>query len=186
MDLQDKYKPQRVSNLFEDKRAMRPPVEGTVGRDVLSVLYNVKKPGLADYDDRYLREDDAYWRGLTKHGETIDQIPAQLTVDMKFLKRGQGRYNIYCAPCHGKTGYGDGLVRKVGGINVPSYHDEYKRQLSAGHIFGTISNGSLSGLMQGYKHQISVEDRWAIVAYVRALQHSQVAQASDASDKGGR
>jgi mono/diheme cytochrome c family protein len=71
----------------------------------------------------------------------------------------------------------------VGKINVPSYHDQYKRQLTAGHIYGVISNGSASGLMKGYKHQISVEDRWAIVAYVRALQRSQYGSESDVPPK---
>jgi mono/diheme cytochrome c family protein len=182
MDLQDKYKPQRVSTIFEDGRAMRPPVEGTVGRDILS-LYGVKKAGLAPHDDRYLREDDAYWRGLNKEGKPVELIPEALKLDMAMMKRGQERYGIYCTPCHGPTGYGDGLVRTVGKINVPSYHDQYKRQLTAGHIYGVISNGSASGLMKGYKHQISVEDRWAIVAYVRALQRSQYGSESDVPPK---
>jgi mono/diheme cytochrome c family protein len=173
MDLQDKYKPQRASTLFEDGRAMRPQVEGTVGRELLATAYGVTKAGLAAHDDRYLREDNAYWRGLNDDGSTVDTIPSQLKVDMAFLARGQQRYNIYCTPCHGVAGDGKGPVTKKGFNGVPSYHDDYKRSLSAGHIYGVISNGSASGLMMGYKHQISVEDRWAIVAYVRALQVSQ-------------
>jgi hypothetical protein len=76
------------------------------------------------------------------------------------------------------TGAGDGPVQKVGGLNVPSYHQDYMRQYEAGHIYGVISNGSASGLMMGYKHQLPVKDRWAIVAYVRALQHSGAALAN--------
>ena len=173
MDLQDKYKPQRISKIFDDHRAMRPQVEGTVGRELLATAYGVTKPGLAEYDDRYLREDDGYWRGLNADGTTVEQIPSQLKVDLAFLERGQNRYNIYCTPCHGVAGHGNGPVKQRGGLPVPTYHDQYKRALTAGHIYGVISNGSLSGLMMGYKHQISVEDRWAIVAYVRALQVSQ-------------
>ena len=179
MDLQDKYKPQRASSFFEDGRTMRPAVKGTVGQDLLAAKYGVKTAGLADHDDRYLREDSEFWRGLDKMGNTVDALPASLKVDQAFMKRGQDRYGIYCTPCHGDTGYGDGLVSTVGKINVPSYHDKYKRELTAGHIFGVISNGSKSGLMQGYKHQIPAKDRWAIVAYVRALQRSQYADKTD-------
>jgi mono/diheme cytochrome c family protein len=171
MDLQDKYKPQRVSNLFEDGRAMRPPVEGAVGRDYLATAYGVNTKGLEAHDDRLLREDDAYWRGLNEDGSTVESIPSSVTVDEALLARGQQRYNIYCTPCHGTTGAGDGMVNHVGKLNVPSYHQDYMRQYSAGHIFGVISNGSASQLMKGYKHQIPTQDRWAIVAYVRALQH---------------
>lgn len=173
MDLQDKYKPQRASTLFEDGRAMRPQVEGTVGRDLLETAYGVEIDGLKG-DDRYLRENDAYWRGLDQNGQTVDEIPEPLKVDMALLERGQQRYDIYCTPCHGVAGYGNGPVKQRGGLPVPSYHDKYKRALTAGHIFGIISNGSKSGLMMGYKHQIPVKDRWAIVAYVRALQQSQM------------
>ena len=173
MDTQDKYKPQRVSTLFEDGRAMRPQVEGTVGRELLETAYGVDIDGL-DGDDRYLREDDAYWRGLDKQGDTVDSIPEPLKVDMALLERGKQRYNIYCTPCHGIAGYGNGPVKQRGNLPVPSYHDKYKRALTAGHIYGVISNGSKSGLMMGYKHQIPVKDRWAIVAYVRALQKIQM------------
>lgn len=171
MDLQDKYKPQRVSTFFEDGRAMRPPVEGAVGRDYLATAYGVNTEGLEAHDDRLLREDDAHWRGLNEDGTTVEAIPASVKVDEALLARGQQRYNIYCTPCHGDSGAGDGIVNHVGRLNVPSYHQDYMRQYSAGHIFGVISNGSASQLMKGYKHQIPVKDRWAIVAYVRALQH---------------
>ncbi len=173
MDTQDKYKAQRESKFFEDKRAARQPVEGAVGRDYSAVAYGVTKPGLAQYDDRYLQEDSQFWRGLDEQGQTVTSIPAAITLNEATLQRGKERYNIYCTPCHGTAGYGDGLVGQVGVLNVPSYHQDYMKQYTPGHIYGVIANGSASGLMKGYKHQISVEDRWAIVAYVRALQHSQ-------------
>jgi mono/diheme cytochrome c family protein len=182
MDLQDKYKPQRESSFFEDKRAMRKPVEGAVGSDFLKVAYGVTKGGVASHDDRYLQEDDAYWRGLDASGQPIAALPAQVKADKAFMERGQQRYNIFCAPCHGLTGYGDGVVKSVGKINVPSYHQDYMREYAAGHIFGVISNGSASQLMKGYKHQIPVEDRWAVVAYVRALQRSQYGEPGDRAD----
>ena len=201
MDLQDKYKPQRASTFFEDGRAMRPQVEGVVGRDRLSVLYGVtpkdmlKTDKLHKDDDRYLRENDEYWRGQDASGKKVDAIPEQVTVDQKFLERGQGRYNIYCTPCHGIAGYGNGTVQMKAGkaLNVPSYHLDYMRSYPAGYIYDVISNGSASGIMMGYKHQIPTLDRWAIVAYVRALQRSQLGYPSDkpatagqTDDKGGK
>jgi len=174
MDLQDKYKPQRVSKIFEDGRAMRPQVEGTVGRELLATAYGVNTTGLEN-DDRYLRDDDSYWRGLSEDGSTIAELPKQFKLDMDLLERGQNRYNIYCSPCHGTAGYGDGLVKQRGKlIGQLNYHVDYMREYTAGHIYGVISNGSKSGLMMGYKHQIPTKDRWAIVAYVKALQKSQM------------
>lgn len=189
MDTQDKYKPQRISTIFEDGRAMRPPVEGAVGRDLLSVRYEVTSSDMLgkklnyQEDDRYLQDDDAYWRGLDAAGKPIDTIPSQITVNQEFVERGQDRYNIYCTPCHGVAGYGNGSVamKANGAINVPSYHQDYMRSYASGHIYGVIANGSASGIMMGYKHQIPTQDRWAIVAYVRALQRSQLGYATDNS-----
>lgn len=185
MDLQDKYKPQRVSTLFKDGRAMRPQVAKTVGRELLATAYGVSIPGLEKHDDRYLREDDAYWRGLNADGTPVAQIPSSITVDQKLMARGQERYNIYCAPCHGSAGYGNGTVNeKVGGLGVPSYHQDKYRSYEAGKIYGVIANGA--GRMMGYKHQIPAPDRWAIVAYVRALQRSQLGYPEDQAAKGGK
>jgi mono/diheme cytochrome c family protein len=180
MDLQDKYKAQRESKFFEDQRAARPPVEGAVGRDFVATNAKLSIDGLQSYDDRYLQEDPAYWRGQNADGSTVETIPASIKLDEAFVRRGQERFNIYCAPCHGQAGYGDGIVKTVadakgiGTLVVPNFHDVTKRSLTPGHIFGVASNGFQT--MKGYKHQISVEDRWAIVAYVRALQHSQFEQ----------
>ena len=179
MDLQDKLKPQRGSNLFEDGRGMRPPPEGVVARDYVQTAFKVQKDGLASYDDRFLKEDSAYWYGKDENGDFVDTLPKALKVDVDFVKRGQNRYNIYCSPCHGTTGYGNGLVKQVGKLAVPSYHDDVRRGQASGYIFNVISNGSLSQLMKGYKHQIPTEDRWAIVSYVRALQRSQYASQED-------
>lgn len=184
MDLQDKYKPQRVSTIFEDGRAMRPQVANTVGRELLATAYGVTTPGLEKYDDRYLREDDAYWRGLNADGTHIAELPKAITVNQDLLNRGQERYNIYCAPCHGSAGYGNGTVsEKVGGLGVPSYHQDKYRSYAAGKLYGVVANGA--GRMMGYKHQIPAPDRWAIVAYVRALQRSQLGYPEDQA-KGGK
>lgn len=173
MDTQDKYKPQRASTYFADGRAMRTPPPGTVGRDI------IETDVLGARDDRHLRDDDAYWRGQDENGEKVAKSPVK--ADIALLERGRQRYDIYCAPCHDQAGYGKGpvVIRAAGKINVPSYHQDYMRDYADGHVFDVISNGSASQLMMGYKHQIPVSDRWAIVAYVRALQRSQNAAESD-------
>lgn len=177
MDTQAKYKPQRASTYFTDGRAMRPMVKGTVGRDTLATDV------LGQEDDRFLRNDDAFWRGTNEAGDAIDKIPVPVTEQM--MARGQQRYGIFCAPCHDGAGYGQGMVARAnaGLATVPSYHQDYMREYSDGYLFNVITNGSKSGLMGAYKHQISAGDRWAIVAYMRALQRSQYATAADAKGK---
>ena len=120
----------------------------------------------------------------------VKTIPAQIAVTMDFLKRGQERFIIYCSPCHGQSGYGDGMVARrakglqdagsdaaSGWVTPKNYHDDEMRQRPDGHIFNTITNGIRT--MPPYDKQITVMDRWAIVAYVRALQRSQDAQLED-------
>jgi mono/diheme cytochrome c family protein len=162
MDNQPKYKTQTRNPLFADLRAMRPPVEGAVSRgEVVG--------------------DQAVMTG--KVGESwVVEIP--VPVDENVLSRGRQRYNIYCSPCHGLAGYGDGMVAKRAdalqeGTWTPpsSFHTDLIRQREAGQIFNTISNGIRN--MPAYGPQIPVEDRWAVVAYVRALQRSQNATIDD-------
>jgi mono/diheme cytochrome c family protein len=94
------------------------------------------------------------------------------------MKRGQQRFTIYCTPCHGQTGLGDGITKKIGAMAVvANLHDKRIVELTDGELFNIASNGK--GVMQGYAPQISVEDRWAIVAYLRALQLSRLATAED-------
>jgi hypothetical protein len=150
---QPKYKAQSSSQFFADSSAMRLPVEGTVARGDL-------------------REDDAYYRGKNRDGSLLKKIPVPLTMDL--LNRGQQRFNIYCSPCHDRTGSGQGIVVKKGFLPPPTFHQPRLREVEDGHIFDVISNGIRN--MPTYRHQIPVADRWAIVAYVRALQRSQNAQ----------
>lgn len=153
---QEKYKPQSQNPFFEDGSAMRMPVSGTVARG-------------------YLRDDVAYYEGKTKEGDTLRVAPVAYT--METMLRGQERYNIYCAPCHSRVGDGKGTVVERGYTPAPTYHDNRLRNVPDGHLYLVISNGIRN--MPSYRSQIPVEDRWAIVAYIRALQRSQHASIAD-------
>lgn len=156
MDYQEKYVPQGPSRFFADGMAMRLPVAGTVARGELF-------------------EDRAYYYGRDEIDSLIATLPVSVT--MELLQRGQERYNIYCSPCHSRTGDGQGIVVKRGMIPPPTFHEERLRRLPDGYIYDVISNGIRN--MPSYRHQISVADRWAIVAYFRALQRSHNATIDD-------
>lgn len=162
MDAQGKYKPQQRNPIFADGRAMRRPVAGTVARGQLDL-------------------DDHLQRGLVD-GTYAETFPMELSVEI--VQRGRERYEIFCSPCHGLSGYGDGIVavradELLQGTWVPpsSFHAAPANTRQVGHIFNTITNGIRT--MPAYGPQIPVEDRWAIVAYVRALQRSQLAARED-------
>jgi len=166
MDKQGRYVAQGPGPLFADGRAMRPEIPGTVARGALE-------------------EDQAFYFGRDA-GEWIEQIP--LAVDDSLLARGRERFGIYCAPCHGYAGNGDGMIaqradRLQEGTWTPpsSLHTELVRSRSVGHIFNTISRGIRN--MPAYGPQIDVKDRWAIVAYVRALQLSRNARLEDVPEE---
>jgi mono/diheme cytochrome c family protein len=162
MDNQPKYKTQSRNSLFADRRAMRPPVDGTVARG-------------AHLGDAVVTTG--------KVGELwVAEIP--VPVDAGLMARGRERYDIYCSPCHGLSGYGDGMVAsradalQEGTWTPPtSFHTDLIRQREAGHLYNTIANGIRN--MPAYGSQIPVHDRWAVVAYVRALQRSQNATTED-------
>jgi len=162
MDNQPKFGPQSRNRLFADRRAMRPPVEGAVARGAL-------------------REDNGLYRGAVG-GVWVEQIPVAVTDQL--LRRGRERYDIFCSPCHGLAGYGDGMVAKRAdalqeGTWTPpaSLQSELVRGRPVGHLYNSITNGIRN--MPAYGPQITVEDRWAIVAYLRALQRSQSATVED-------
>jgi mono/diheme cytochrome c family protein len=144
------------SDVFADGLASRPLEEGTVARG-------------------QLRADDELETG--KVGTAFAAaFPAPVTVEV--LRRGQNRYQIYCTPCHGQLGKGDGMVVRRGLKQPPSFHEERLRQQAPGYVYDVITNGF--GVMPDYRAQVpSVEDRWAIVAYVKALQLSQNATLAD-------
>ncbi len=171
MDFQPRYDPQAASPFFADGRAMRTPPAGTVpfgGADYES------DAGSPRENPDLLQEDDRYYRGKQGTG-WVTTIPVKL--DMALLRRGQERYEIYCLPCHGATGAGNGLMTQYGLVGVASITDEFHALMSVGEYFNVITNGK--GRMLGYGPQIKVRDRWSIVAYVRALMRSQNARYSD-------
>jgi len=152
---QPKYESLEASTFFPDGRASRPLVPGTVARG-------------------QLREDTHLYEGKVS-GKPAETFP--FPIDLKTLERGQQRYNIYCSPCHDRVGNGNGMVVRRGFRPPPSYHIERLRKVPPGYLYDVITNGF--GAMQDYAAQIPVRDRWAIVAYVRALQLSQNATLND-------
>ena len=150
---QPKYKPFRQSEFFANGMAMRPFVEGTVARGTL-------------------REDAALFTG--KDGDAfITEIPIPVTAEL--LERGRGEFQVFCSPCHGRTGMGDGVIVQRGFKRPISYHVDRLRQTPVGYFYDVMTNGY--GAMSDYASQVPVEDRWAIAAYIRALQLSQYAPA---------
>jgi mono/diheme cytochrome c family protein len=153
---QRKIEPLEATPFFADGRGSRKPVDGTVARGKLK-------------DDRHLHE------GRTAAGELVDELPMPVNKDL--LLRGRERFDIYCSPCHARTGDGDGMVVRRGFQKPPTFHRDELRKAKLGHLFEVISKGL--GAMPAYAAQIKVEDRWAIVAYVRALQLSRSAKIED-------
>lgn len=178
-DMQDQPKSiaYRENTFYKDGTGSRPLVEGTVPRGFLRedrAFYFGKKPvaqpAPASPQTPPTASSANSQAGL--YPDDVDTIPMQLT--KTDLDRGQERYNIYCSVCHGMTGYGDGMIARRG-FNKPSpanYHQDRLRQAPVGHFFDVMTNGW--GAMPAYAQQVSVEDRWRIVAYIRALQLSQM------------
>lgn len=150
MGNQPKNKPLSPSEFFADGRSERMPVENTVSRDAL------------DNDELVVAKDS-------------NNFP--LPVNQALLDRGEERYKIYCSPCHGLQGDGNGMVAMRGMKHPPSYHDDRLRQSPNGYFYDVITNGF--GQMYSYSAQIPPRDRWAIVAYVRALQLSRNVRGAD-------
>jgi mono/diheme cytochrome c family protein len=155
---QPKYKPLAASKFFKDGLSARPIVEGTVARG-------------------HLDDDVELFTGKTAAGKLVDQMPVPVTAAL--VARGRERFDIYCSPCHDRTGSGNGMVVRRGFKQPPSYHIDRLRQAPVGHFYDVMTNGF--GAMPDYRAQIEPADRWAIVAYIRALQRSQHATLADLS-----
>ena len=218
MDWQDKFKTQTVTPeltyidtngetqkrpMFSNLRAMQKPIAGTIARGGLeldselyqgiqagsSVTATVRKNAFAS-----LNAQDEAAPETPPEPNWVTTFPDQITVDLDLLKRGQNRFEIYCAPCHGYSGNGDGLVNQralalagsgaAAWTAAKSLHDPEVKKNPVGRIFDTISNGRSS--MGPYKGQISAEDRWAIVAYVKALQGTGIQPPSPVAAAGAK
>jgi len=156
MDSQPKYKSQAESRFFSDGATMRTPVAGTVARGEL-------------------REDDEFFLGKATDGSFVKTAPIEVTIQL--LERGQERYDIYCSPCHSRTGDGRGIVVTRGYVPPPTFHSDRIRSLPDGQVYDVISNGIRN--MPAYRYQIPPKDRWAIVSYLKALQRSRNASIDD-------
>jgi len=150
-DMHDQPKVQayEVSDFFADGMASRLPIEGTVARGEL-------------------RADDHFYRGLDADGDFAASIP--VAINKGLLNRGRERYDIFCSPCHGRTGDGNGMIVQRGFKEPQSFHQDRLRNSQPGYYFDVMTNGF--GDMSGYASQVPVADRWAIAAYIQALQFS--------------
>jgi mono/diheme cytochrome c family protein len=146
---QHRYEPLEGSTFFADGRSARPMVEGTVARG-------------------QLRLDDHLYKGKVE-GKLVEDFPFPVTEEV--LRRGRERFDIFCSPCHGRLGNGQGMVVRRGFKEAATFHSDRLREVPVGYIFDVATNGF--GVMSGYAHMIPAEDRWAIVSYVKALQLSQ-------------
>jgi mono/diheme cytochrome c family protein len=147
--------PLQQTTFFADGAASRPLVANTVARG-------------------QLREDELLYTGKV-NGQPSTEFPMPVTAEV--MARGQERFNVYCSPCHGRTGLGNGMIVQRGFRAPPSYHEERLRTAPVGYFFDVMTNGF--GAMQDYSAQMSVTDRWAVAAYIRALQLSRQATVAD-------
>ncbi len=156
---QEKFEPLEATDFFGDRRSARPLIEGTVAQG-------------------HLQLDDHLYLGLEEIDGDFRQAqtyPFEITVED--LERGQEMYNIHCSVCHGLSGHGNGMVVQRGYKWAPSYHRDVLRNAPPGYFYNVIVNGY--GQMMSYGHQIPVEDRWRIIAYIKTLQRSQYAKVQD-------
>jgi mono/diheme cytochrome c family protein len=152
---QPRYKPLAESDFFSDHRAARPAIEGTVARG-------------------HLRIDEARYTGKIG-GEDIDLFP--IPIAKADIERGQTRFNIYCTPCHGRLGDGNGMVVLRGYRQAATYYSDKLMKAPVGHFFDVITNGF--GAMPSYASRLDPDDRWRVIAYIRALQLSESAKLTD-------
>lgn len=152
---QQRYDPLEASTFYSDGKSARDLVPNTVAREQI-ITDTLRETGLAN-------------------GAPATNFPFRISEEV--LLRGQERYNIYCSPCHGIDGYGDGMIVNRGFTPPPSFHEDRLRNVPPGYIFEVISNGF--GAMYSYGDRVPVDDRWAIIAYIRALQRSQHATSAD-------
>ncbi len=158
MHNQPKFYPQRGTSFYADGRSARPQVEETVARD-------------------QLHSDTYFYTGM-QNGQEGNALPFPVTMDV--LARGQERYNVYCTPCHSRVGNGVGMIVQRGYAKAGNFHTARLQAAPLGHFFTVITNGY--GSMPDYSAQLTPSDRWAVVAYIKALQLSQNATQADVAN----
>lgn len=170
MDFQPKYHPQSGSPFFPDRMSDRKPVPGTVARGNQLEIGHVFS---SDYENPYVQNPE-WVRGRDADGNEIDYIPFRVDADL--MQTGREKYDIFCKVCHGATGLGDGVTSNYG-INASNLVIELYRERPEGNLYNTITNGY--NTMLGYADKLDVRERWAVVAYVRALQRAYAAGEED-------
>jgi mono/diheme cytochrome c family protein len=173
-DMQDqpKMKPYRSTSFFGDSLAMRQPIAGTIPRGYLrsdKAMFTGKKDTNANANTAAASQPAAGTganANANAYADDVDTFPFPITEDT--VARGRERFNIFCSACHGLSGHGDGMIVRRGYRKAASFHDDRLRQAPVGHFFDVITNGW--GAMPSYASQVPVQDRWAIISYIRALQ----------------
>jgi mono/diheme cytochrome c family protein len=153
---QAKHEPYEASRMFPDGASARPIPAGTVARG-------------------FLREDEGLATGVGPDGMMVERFPVPVT--RQLLRRGRERYDVFCAPCHDRAGTGRGMIVRRGFTQPPSFHDPRLKAAAPGHFVNVMTLGF--GVMPSYAAQVAPADRWAIAAYVQALQLSQEARLAD-------
>jgi mono/diheme cytochrome c family protein len=179
MKRQDKVKFQRPSSFFADGRAARPPVDDTIPMGFDIPGHPMQNSGAPKDDIESPLGEFSAGTDYLNTGKMGDQwgtgLPLPLTIEL--VRRGQKEFTINCAVCHGATGQGNGITSKYGLNGIANYHQDKYRQMADGQIFNTITHGY--NTMMAYGDKVTVKDRWAIIAYIRALQKSQYARMED-------
>jgi mono/diheme cytochrome c family protein len=185
MQDQPRLKPFKQSDFFADKRGSRDLPAGTVARGQLNTDKQLYTGKIDNPDMNAVAQTVTDSNGrvvATTFPNVVSEFPVPVTEEL--IDRGGQRYKVFCSACHGMLGDGNGMIARRGFTKPPTYHDDRLRSAPVGHFYDVITNGK--GVMSGYAAQIPVIDRWAIVAYIRALQVSQNQNAgSPATTKGG-
>jgi mono/diheme cytochrome c family protein len=155
MAVQPRYDPLEPSDFFADGMSARPRIAGTVARGDVAMVGYIATGKI--------------------NGQDGDGFPFPITIEV--MNRGEERFNVYCSVCHGRVGDGNGMIPSRGYRRPPSFHSDILRAAKTGHFFDVMTNGF--GAMPSYAGQVPVSDRWAIIAYIRALQLSQHATVND-------
>ena len=175
MDFQQKYQPQGKNDFFADCRDDRPVVAGTVMR------------GYGSQNKEVFAKDFVYgpsinpglYSGKDSQGSFLQNFPIEITNAL--MAEGQSKYNTYCIVCHGASGDGNGITKQYGMVATASYHNNRLREMPVGEFFDTVTHGKKT--MLGYADKLKPEQRWAVIAYVRALQRSQHASIEDVPEE---